>query len=167
MVWPVETASQLFSEVPCGYNLRQYRVSDEKEYQRLISAAGMEFCPLWYWERHILPEGFFVVECVRSRQIVAACFASHHPSIRHFRGGNLGWLAVDPSHRGKGLGCLVATEVTRRLTEAGYKNIYLETHDHRLSAIKIYLTMGWKPLLYCEGMWERWNEIHKKLKLPF
>ena len=53
------------------------------------------------------------------------------------------------------------------MIKAGYKNIYLETHDHRLAAIKIYLSMGWIPLLYCNGMYQRWESICKKIGFSF
>ena len=167
MAWSQERTEKPEVSVPAGYTLRQYRPQDREAYDRLMAAAGMEPCSLAYWDRHILPDGFFVIECESSKQLVAACFASHHPTDRHPRAGNFGWLAADPAHGGKGLGRAVSAAVTARLIEGGYKNIYLETHDHRLPAIRIYLSMGWVPLLYCDEMHGRWERICEQLDWPY
>ena len=167
MVWPSSRKDLPEVFLPHGYTLRQFVPDDCVDYDRLMVAAGMELCPLAYWHRHILPDGFFVIESDNNGQLVAGCFASHHPTDRHQRAGNLGWLAVDPDHDGKGLGRAVSAAVTARLIEGGYSNIYLETHDHRLPAIKIYLAMGWVPLLYCDEMLGRWKRICELINRPF
>jgi mycothiol synthase len=168
MVWPESLlASPPTVSVEDGYNLRQYTDGDQDAYFNLLTAAGMEQCSFKYWEKHILPNGFYLIECDQTKDIVAACFASHHPTVRHVRAGNFGWLAADPKHSGRGLGKAVSSAVTARLVNAGYEQIFLETHDYRLPAIKIYLSMGWVPLLYCEEMYERWKSICEELKWPY
>jgi len=168
MTWPASNSNIApVYTVPGGYTLRQYSKNDEEGYYRLLESAGMERCSLTYWNNHILPNGFFLIECDRSGDIVAACFASHHPTERHARAGNLGWLAVAPGHQGKKLGFVVSAAVTSRLIDSGYTNIYLETHDHRLPAIKTYLSMGWVPLLYSEEMHNRWQVICQQLGWAF
>ncbi|KTD24323.1 Acetyltransferase (GNAT) family [Legionella lansingensis] len=167
MVWPETLESPSGIQVPEEYRLRQFRSDDTQSYLKLFIAAGMEEPPLHYWDKHLLPEGFFVIEHEPSNAIVAACFASHHPTPRHPRAGNFGWLAVDPTHRGRKLGQAVAAAVTSRLVAGGYRRIYLETHDHRLPAIAIYLKMGWVPLLYLPEMEARWAAVCKVLKWPY
>jgi mycothiol synthase len=76
-------------------------------------------------------------------------------------------VGVDPDHRGRGLGRVVSAVVTRRLIDAGYKEIYMETQDWRLPAIKIYLKMGWVPLLFQADMPERWQVVCDKLGVPY
>jgi len=168
LVWP-ETELMAPPEivVPDGYRLRQFEEKDRQKYFDLFVAADMEKPSLEYWSKHILPGGFFVIEHQTSGDLVAACFASHHSTSRHSQAGNFGWLAVDPRHRGLKLGQAISAAVTSRLISAGYRRIYLETHDHRLPAISIYLKMGWIPLLYLPEMNIRWAEICKKLNWPY
>ena len=52
----------------------------------------------------------------------------------------------------RGWGMAVSAAVVRRLLRAGYRNIYLFTEDWRLAALRIYLTLGWVPLLYMPDM---------------
>lgn len=167
MVWEESSATDLPLLLPEGYELRQFKQEDADSYYQLFAAADMEKPPLDYWDEHLLPNGFFVIEHLSSQTIVAACFASHHPVMRHPRGGNLGWLAVHPLHRGKKLGHSVAAAVTKRLLTAGYQRIYLETHDFRLPAIVVYLKMGWLPLLYLPEMETRWQAICQTINWPF
>jgi mycothiol synthase len=168
MVWPQSLlASAPQVSVPKGYSMRQYNEVDRCNYLKLLASANMDTVSLKYWEQHILEDGFFVIECDQTKVLVAACFASHHPSKRHKRGGNFGWLAADPAHKGRKLGQAVSAAVTARLVDAGYKQIYLETHDFRLAAIKIYLVMGWVPFLYTEEMLWRWEGICEAIDYPY
>jgi len=168
MVWPEAKLNNppCFS-LPSGYHLRQFNTDDQKAYFELLRVAGMSPCSLEYWEKHILPIGFFVIEDEANGKLVATCMASHHPTSRHPRAGNFGWLAADPMYKGQNLGYNVAAAVTSRLIAGGYSRIFLETHDFRLPAIKIYLSMGWVPLLYQEDMEMRWKIICEKLNIPF
>lgn len=149
------------------YTLRQFEAADRARYFRLLAAADMAACPLENWERHILPDGFFVIHHDATGALVATCFASHHPAPRHPRAGNLGWLAADPAHKGHQLGRSVAAAVTTRLVAGGYRRIYLETHDFRIPTIRVYLRMGWAPLLYQADMHYRWEAVCKAARWPF
>ena len=167
MIWPeVRLAEPPPILVPEGYRIRHYESADAQEHERLFAVAGEAPCPMDYWEKHLLPDGFFVIEHAASKTLVASCFASHRPSPRHPRAGNLGWLVADPAHRGRKLGQAATAAVTARLIAAGYRRIYLETQDFRLAAINIYLRMGWLPLLYQQDMRERWSVVSEKLGWP-
>lgn len=167
MVWPERLlASPPEVAVAPGYALRQFDPMDLQQYGALMHAAEMDMPRLDYWEQHILPDGFFVIQEDSSRKLVAACFASHHPTPRHPRAGNLGWLAAHPEHKGQHLGTTVSAAVTARLIRAGYRRIYLETHDFRMAAIKVYLRLGWVPLLYSEDMLDRWKLICDRIHWP-
>ena len=54
---------------------------------------------------------------------VATAMACHNPAPLHPFGGELGWVAGDPAHAGKGLGLAVCTAVTARFLSAGYHNV--------------------------------------------
>ena len=167
MVWPEERlGTPPPVNVPEGFNLRTFRTGDEESFFRLLGSVGMS-CPLDYWMLHVLPAGFFFIEHEESERIVATCMAAHHPTERHPFGGNLGWLAGDSDYQGRGLGYTISAAVTRRLVEAGYRRIYLETDDFRLPAIKIYLKIGWVPYLFQEDMLMRWQAVCQQLGWTF
>ena len=71
---------------------------------------------------------------------------------------------TDPAHTGKGLGTGVVSAATERLVAEGYGRAYLSTDDWRLSAISIYLKLGWKPLLFAPDMETRWLTVFGKLR---
>jgi mycothiol synthase len=91
----------------------------------------------------------------------------HDHSTDHPFGGELGWVASDPAHAGKGLGMAVCAAVTARLLQAGYRNVHLFTEFWRLPALKTYLKLGYVPFLYQEGMAARWQAICAQLGWPF
>ena len=152
--------------IPSGYRLRQYQPGDEAGYYDLMARAGFDG---WGTERMqevlktVLPDGFIVVEHPSSGQIVASALAQHEPTVLHPFGGQLGWVATDPDHRGRKLGTLVTAAATRRLIDAGYRHIYLLTDDFRLPAIRIYLALGYAPLYHAPGIQERWQAVLQQL----
>jgi len=89
--------------------------------------------------------------------------ATRWPSQLHPDGGELGWVAGDPEHRGRRLGAVVCAAVVARLIDAGYRRVYLKTDDGRLPAIKTYLDLGFEPLPFADGMEERWKVVEKAL----
>ena len=93
--------------------------------------------------------------------------ALHDHTAWHPFGGELGWVAGDPAHAGKGLGRAVSAAVTARLLDAGYRNIHLYTEDWRLAALKTYLKLGYIPFLYSAEMPDRWQAICTRLQWPF
>jgi GNAT superfamily N-acetyltransferase len=166
MRWPVARGAPETQPLPSDYRLRQFSLSDRAAHAALLLRADVGECPLEYWLERILPSGFFVVEHVSTGALVATCMAAHQPRERYPQGGNLGWLATDPEHRGRGLGLAVSAAVTARLVNAGYENIYLTTDDRRLAALALYLDMGWEPVLFDSDMEERWRRVFEALGRP-
>jgi predicted dehydrogenase/ribosomal protein S18 acetylase RimI-like enzyme len=171
MVWPDSLLDNSPTPAPPpGYVLRCYGENDEAQYIELMAKAGFDG---WTHERvahtlrRVLPGGFFVVEHKASGRLVATAMASHAASEQHPYGGELGWVAGDPEHRGKGLGRAVCAAVVARFIRAGYRRIFLSTDDWRLPAIKTYLKLGFEPLLVREDMAERWRAVCEKLGWPF
>ena len=156
--------------VPAGYFLRTYQEGDALDFFVLMERAGF---PGWNmiefekWCLKILPDGFFFVIDSATGKLAATAMACHNPTALHPFGATLSCVAADPLHRGRGLGYVVSAAVTQRLLQAGYLNIYLETDDWRLAAIKTYLNMGWVPLLYRQDMPARWEKICATLDLRY
>lgn len=171
MVWP-ESMLESLPEVtlPAGYTLRCFQWGDESGYFRLMDSAGFKNWDnetLKPWLAKVLPDGFFVMTESASEEIVASAMATHNPIDLHPFGGNLGWVVASPEHKGKGLGMVVCAAATRRMIQAGYRRIYLQTDDWRLSALKVYLKLGYVPFLFAPDMEERWRKVCDKLEWPF
>ena len=171
MVWPENLLCHpLEISPPPGYTLRLYRAGDEARFFELMRVAGWEEWDddkLQPWMAKIIPDGWFMVVHKDNDEIVCTAMALHNYKGIYPFWGELGWLAGDPNHAGRGLGLVVSAMVTTRLMEAGYRNIQLFTEDHRLPAIKTYLKLGYIPSLYLEGMPNRWKVICGKLGWPF
>lgn len=150
-----------------GYALRQYRPADLMPYIALMEKAGFG---AWSTQRvaeteyGILPDGFFVIEHIATHALVASAVARHSASAQHPGGAELGWVATDPAHRGKGLGSAVCAAATNLMIQRGYQRIYLLTDDFRLPAIKVYLKLGYQPFLFAPDMEARWRAIRAQLK---
>ena len=166
MYWPPEKRTgPPKPHVPAGYELRCFGQGDQTGCLELMNKAGFK------WDRQqfvaslrtVLPEGMFVVVHKASGRIVATARAEHKPNEQHSFGGELGWVAGDPEHKGKGLGAAVTAAATARLIQAGYKDIYLSTDDWRLPAIKSYLKVGFKPIIPGPDTAKRWKAVCEKL----
>ncbi|HEX2950881.1 MAG TPA: GNAT family N-acetyltransferase [Armatimonadota bacterium] len=167
MIWPERLlGTPPVVSLPDGYLLRNYTADDEEHYLDLIEKAGFG---RWSQNRitenlqKIIPGGFFVIEHQSSGKLVATALANHRPLADIPFGGELGWVAADPQHAGKGLGRAVCAAAVNRLLQAGYRHLYLLTDDFRLPAIKIYLRLGFRPDCYCDGMQERWDALFTAL----
>jgi GNAT superfamily N-acetyltransferase len=149
---------------PGGYALRQFCPSDEIRYDDLFHLAFEDSDRFSEIRERTLEQGFFVVEHLASRDLVASCVAMRGSSSpRHPEAGQLGWLVTDPSHVGKGLGSIVAASVTNRLLMEDYARPFLGTEGMRTAAISIYLKLGWRPYIYRSEMEARWRSILDRL----
>lgn len=150
--------------------MRPYQPGDEAGFLRVMGLAGFsgwDGAKLRQWLDRTLPDGLFFAVHLPSNLIVASAMAVHNPNPDHPFGGELGYVAGDPAHRGKGLGLAVCGAVVRRFLRAGYRHIYLKTDDHRLAAIKTYLRLGFQPYLFREDMLARWEAVCRQISWPF
>ncbi|OGI11764.1 MAG: hypothetical protein A2Y40_01115 [Candidatus Margulisbacteria bacterium GWF2_35_9] len=152
---------------PEGYRLRVYNSEDEEPLRRLLNRAGFSFSPIKIKQAIsiCLPNGCFVVEYEQTKQLVATMMARHLASQLHPFGGRIDWLATDPEHRKLGLANICARSATQRLIQAGYENIWVTTDDHRIGALKIFLSIGFQPAL-SDALSKRWKNIFEKLHIP-
>lgn len=171
MVWPKDRlASSPSWTLPEGYILRAYEEGDEKGYVRVMRSAGFSD-----WNRQnvdnvlhrCLPGGLVFVVHDGTDIIVATAVALNNPDTHHPSGGELGWVAAHPGHRGKGLGLIVCAAATRCFLDAGYSDIYLKTDDFRLPAIRVYFKLGYVPFLHAPDMEERWKAVCRNLNIEF
>lgn len=171
MVWPEHRLDQPPGVVVAsGYHLRQYRRGDEPRFYAVMALAGWpgwDDAKLKPWIARIPPGSWFMAVHTASEQIVATAMGLHDHSDQHPFGGELGWVAADPAHTGKGLGAAVCAAVTARLLAAGYRNVHLYTEDWRWPAIRLYLKLGYVPYLYAPTMAARWQELCTRLGWPY
>jgi predicted TIM-barrel fold metal-dependent hydrolase/GNAT superfamily N-acetyltransferase len=171
MVWPEDRLGvPPEPKLPPDYGLRVFHHEDLPGYLALMSAAGFDFFSEEIVRkelRHVLPDGFFVIEHRPSGQLVATALAEHSPNELYAYGGQVGWVAGRPDHSGKGLGRAVVVAATNRLISAGYRCIYLKTDDWRLPAIKTYLNVGYVPHLRESTAPARWRAVCYRLGWPF
>jgi len=153
--------------LPEGYLLRQLSSVDEGRYNDLFHLAFADEGRFAETVGRALDDGFFVVEHLASRELVASCVAMRGSSSPRHESGQLGWLVTDPSHTRKGLGKIVAASVTNRFVKERCSRPFLGTEDFRLAAIAIYLMLGWRPYIYRADMESRWRSIFANLGREF
>jgi mycothiol synthase len=171
MLWPASLLAQRPAPVTApGYELRTYRPGDEDGYLAVMRAAGFNGFDeemVATWVTRALPDGLFFVAERATGLLVATALATHRPTALHPFGGELGWVAVRPQHRGRRLGTAVCAAATARLLDAGYRRVYLQTDDWRLPALLTYLRLGYVPFLYAADMAERWQSACEALSWPY
>jgi RimJ/RimL family protein N-acetyltransferase len=165
MVWHITSPPPPIPNLPSDYRLRQVRQDETEAYEELaVLAWPLEDFWGGYFE-DALPGGFFAVEHLPSGQLFSSCMAMKPGVFKEYSDvGTLGWLVTDPAHGGLGLATTVVLAVMNRLMAEGYRESYLGTEDERLAAIHIYLKLGWQPLMYTDGMEERWQSIKAQLQ---
>lgn len=93
------------------------------------------------WSEVRLVDGGMVVARDAQGPVAVACAEAR-------AGGwvELGWVAVDPSHRGQGLGRAVCSALVTALLEGGHTLLFGSTQDARVHALRIYLDLGFAPV---------------------
>lgn len=170
MIWPEERrhAPPPVTVAP-GYTLRTLQPDEQQAYLDLMHMAGFDSFAKDTFDsacQRILPGGFFVIEHNASGALVATTMATHKPTPLHPFGGELGWVAGDPAHKGRGLGVSTCAAVVDLFLKRGYDRIYLLTDDFRLPAIKCYLKLGFVPFLHEEDVQVPWQTVCESLNWP-
>ncbi|MCK9222809.1 MAG: GNAT family N-acetyltransferase [Limnochordia bacterium] len=170
MIWP-EGRKPPLCILPKGYSVRRFRPSDEQAYVRMLNRGD-----LGEWDldrmRSILenPLAPGTVYFITYNDVPVATTCSQKQESDwddDLDWAEVGWVTVDPAHRGRGLGLIICAVVVDQLQRLGYKHIYLKTDDWRLPAIKTYLRMGFQPLINSDEMNTRWRAVAEKLDWSF
>ena len=149
--------------LPAPYGLRTYQPGDEAAWIDLLNAAGFPNWDLGKFSSYMTaPErqqGSYLA--VHDTRLVAATFASQRcldpPE------GALDYVICHPDHRNRQLGRAVCTAVLKYLAARSYETITLATDDWRLPAIKLYLNLGFKPIISRADMPPRWEKVYRQL----
>lgn len=73
--------------------------------------------------------------------------------------GDMHWVGIRPDFRGKGLSKYLCQIIQKTLRDRGADYISLTTGEARKAAVKAYLTAGFLPVEYAEGMVSRWEAV--------
>ncbi|MBQ8894350.1 MAG: GNAT family N-acetyltransferase [Clostridia bacterium] len=148
-----------------NFTLRTHRPGDEEAWEGLIEATfrhHFDFDFLIKAGDYSPEKVFYLWEGDRA---VATATGVEHPDYP-----GEGWfrmVAVHPEVQGKGLGKKICLAVLHDLARRGYKSALLSTDDDRISAIRLYLSLGFEPYCTHESHPERWRKIIKNGKDPF
>jgi len=169
MVWPA-VSPEIPVSVPQGYAIRTYEVGDEARFLWLMERG--EFDP-WDDDKlhdnmaRVIPGGWFFAVEQTSNLVVGTVMCLHNYTGRYPFTGDIGWLACDPEHRGRGLGLSLAGAATGRFLDAGYRSIQLHTECYRLPAVHVYLKLGYLPVIDSPIARRTWKATCGKLGWPF
>jgi mycothiol synthase len=172
MLWPANRRLDPTAlRVPRGYLLREGRTDVVGAFRELMARVD-----LGTWDddhlarvrETLVDRGWHVVIHQPSGKLVATGMAQRNPIDGLYPDGyEVGWIAADPRHSGRGLGRLVTAAALQRLLDTARMCIYLRTDDFRLAAVKTYLTLGFVPHLYMPDMHRRWAAVCNQLSWPF
>ena len=152
--------------LPPGYTLATLAQRDAAEWTAVLNATGK----LGTWDdkraresltgkRPVLAAGSYLILSAAGA-VATACTLP--PTAAEPR-SELGWVAVDPAHQGRGLGLQVCSAVLWYARRNGWPATTLNTDDWRLPAIKTYLKLGFEPELTHDSHRARWQEIRRRL----
>jgi mycothiol synthase len=171
MVWPVRRLPGAPAAVPPnGYAVERYLDRDLSALRAVIDSDEPVSDQAWdSFRDRILPGGAFLVVEAGGGRPVATASALHNPRATRYYfpfGGEVGYVTVDPPHRGKGLGRAVVALAVARLIEGGYRHIFVGVQGWRLPAVKCYLRLGFVPLVHSDEVLPRWRRICEQIAWP-
>jgi GNAT superfamily N-acetyltransferase len=140
------------AEVPAGFRLRRYRPGDADAWVRIHLAAD---------RYNRIDHGLFArefgdEELLADRQLylvdsrgtpVGTATAWFDDDVDGSRWGRIHWVAVLPALQGRGLGRLVLAAAMARLRELGHERARLATSTGRVSAVRLYWSFGFRPVV--------------------
>jgi len=153
--------------LPPGAEIRTYAHGDEALWVKLLDENGE--LGRWNIERaeraftgpqRVLRESLHFL-WYDGAPVATACVQRHDkwPDLPE-----LGWVAVLPSHRGRGFGRIISLAVMHFMRRHGYERCFLRTSDRRLPAIRLYRKLGFTPDLESHPTFpRRWNAVFQKL----
>ena len=154
--------------VPEGYALRSYQPGDEDDLAHVYEESGLGSTNAEAVTANVLghpcfrPERVLVVEC--EGRVVGTAAAWTEPTDPGV--GYLHMLGVLPEHQGKGIGKLLTVGAMRFSRNEGYETHRLVTDDWRDTAIRLYLDLGYVPLLTHPTHQSRWETLGRRLNRP-
>lgn len=156
-------------DLPEGYALRTFQPDDGPHWSRIIGLSfltepeKMPFDPMMRQSPAFQPERIFFV--CRDDEPLATASAWYLPELTP-DAGTVHYVGTLPGHTGRRLGYWAVVATLHQMRAEGRRRAWLSTDDFRLPAIKVYLNLGFQPLLVHENQRQRWPAVFEKLGLP-
>ena len=156
--------------VPSGFSIRWFQEGDESLWHEIqsVSELHLEITPDLFAKEFgsdasILGERQFFLFDSRQRPIgtATAWFDNSYRGLAH---GRVGWVAIVPEMRGKGLSKPLMTILCNRLRELGHQRTYLTTATVRFPAIRLYAVFGFMPEIKNAQDQVIWDELEQLLR---
>ncbi|MCC6696410.1 MAG: GNAT family N-acetyltransferase [Candidatus Hydrogenedentes bacterium] len=154
--------------LPEGYTLRHFQPGDEEALARIYGESELGSSTVEAVRRNVLthpcfkPERIQVIEFQGQPVGTAAAWIEHtEPDV-----GYLHMVGVLSEHRGKRLGRILTLAALQYTREEGFDVQRLVTDDWRDSALRLYLDLGYDPILVNPTFRVRWEAIARRLNRP-
>ncbi len=156
--------------LPEGYELRPFRAGDETGWNALMDLAFERRPGQSDFTREMAADDAYRPERVklildRTESIVATASCWLLPRFGD-EAAMLHWVARHPDHGGRRLGSVVSLAVLHQAIAEGLLRAFLLTDDFRVPALRIYLRMGFDPVITHGSHPGRWRRILEELDWP-
>jgi mycothiol synthase len=156
--------------LPQGYFIRSFRPGEEGLWNHLLDAAFDRPSGTTSFAEEMASDPIFEPERIKflfteEEELVATASAWHRPAFGA-RYGYLHWVGAHPEYRGRRLGYWVSLAAMHHASEEGRERMLLETSFGRLPALKLYLNLGFRPVLTDSRHAENWRQVLAKLDYP-
>jgi mycothiol synthase len=155
-------------ELPAGYTLRNYRRGDEDGLCQVYASCNLGATTPQGVRASILDDPrfssgrMFILE--KEGVVIGSALAWREMDDPDH--GYLHMLGILPEHRGQRLGYPLTLASIKRTQREGYSTQRLFTDDDRLGALKLYIRLGYRPLITDESHAARWVDVGKALGMP-
>jgi mycothiol synthase len=144
--------------------LRGARVDDTGALATLLGRAYEG--ELWEWahvERELLgdPTVRETLVVTSGERLIATASFQVRPDTPQC--GWIRWVATDPDRRREGLARVLVIGVLGMAARAGCRDARLDTRTDRLAAIRLYLELGFEPLVATDASREVWASVRSAL----
>lgn len=153
-------------DLPDGYTLRAATDTDADAMAEMLAGAFPEMTwTVGNVRDWLLNDDSVKTTFVIDREGVPVATASARIVPDAYPGsGYVHWVGTAPGHRGKRLGLLVSLATLYEFVRLGCADAVLETDDFRVPAIKVYLTLGFRPEYHHATHAPRWAALAPALK---
>ena len=138
----------------CRDGLISETCGEEKFYGELVNLDGPD----------PYRDTYFIVDDSTQKKIATFSVV---PNMWSSNMGYIHMVAVRHEYRGHHLGSFIADYCLQKLTEMGWKKLFLLTGDARLAALATYIKAGFKPVNYIDengqDMIARWQSVADRL----
>lgn len=160
MLWSKQPVPE--PALPEGFEFRTYREGDAlgwievcKEGLGTGTMTEEDFRKQMLGMEGVVPEGLFFIITDKGHIAGTATGVLKPDPVM----GYLHMVSISPVFRGRGLAKPLNAAVLNFLVDHGRKLVTLHTDDFRIPAIKAYLSLGFRPILYADDMHERWQKV--------